>query len=514
MKRSAREFVDFAPPADWNVPVTEDTATQAAGLRSARQVALLIIGLAGVFAIGAPASLTFLNTLLGLLLLVLTLWPWVRWFQLPQRRLPWFETLNLHLFAVYVPPIFLAEIVFEGVGFSHHIAQSTLTTTLLLLVLGVGAFQGVFLFLQRQAPAVLRPRHFDVSRLATGSLLYLALAAFGPILLPQFPGSLAKLSHLLFQVNAGVATYLLSAQFHAGRLSSPQRTAFHGILAVFLILSLASGWLTFAVFPVYCYLLADVQLRKRIPWLSLAAVALGIVAFNATKSAFREIYWGEHMGGDRITSLDEGFSRATDWFRLTVEEEVDLVEAPRETLITRLNNLAFLAHVVRWTPDRREHLGWSTYATVPAMFIPRLVWPDKPSVMLVANEIAVSYGALAEWQVGKVALDIGLFTEAYIAFGLFGGLLMGAFLGLFTGLLTRWLGQPHDGLFRAAPLVAMLCGGALMITWSLQNFLGGLWQAAFVAVVLYLPFRAREGEAAEASGTTPSETPADSEGAA
>lgn len=479
----------------WRLPVAEDSATTMAGLRSARQLCLLIGALGLVFAFNAPSSLSFLNTVLGLLLFLQTLWPWVRWFRLPQRSLPWFETLNLHFFAVYVPPIFLAEIVFEGVGFSHHITSGTLTQTLLLLLGGIACFQAVYLWIARQPAARLRRLAFDQPRLATGGLIYLALAAFGPILLPQFPASLAKLSHLLFQVNAGVATYLLSALHHDHRLTASQRLAFHGILGLFLVLSLASGWLTFAVFPVYCYLLAGIQLRKRIPWATLAAVAIGIFAFNATKGAFREIYWGDRMGGDRIESLDEGFTRATDWFRLTVEGDVDLVDAPKETLVTRLNNLAFLAHIVRWTPDRLSYLGWPAYKTLPAIFIPRLFWPGKPSVMEVANDIALRYGALGEWQIGKVALDIGLFTEAYIAFGWPGGMVLGALLGLFVGLLTRWLGEPDNGLVWAAPLVAMLCGGALMITWSAQNFLGGLWQAALIAVLLYRPLRARSSEA-------------------
>lgn len=469
----------------------EDTLLALSGLRAARQAAFLIVVLGLVFAGVGQAHLSLRNLLLGLVLHFLTLWPWVRWFQQPGRTLPYFESLNLHFFAVYVPPIFLAPVVFSGVTFEHTLVGPDLTRTLLVLVCALGLFQVAFYHFHRSL--AFRLPDFDLdARIAPAWLLgFLALSALGPILLPPFPAALAKVGHLLFQVNASVATYLLAALWQRRLLSPGQVGAFHVVLGLHLMLALASGWLSFAVFPVYAYFLATVQMRKTIPWGPLLVVGVVLLAFNATKNEFRRIHWGAQMGGDPVQSFADGYGRAADWLQLTVEEDLDIVEAQRQTLLDRLNNLSFLAHVMAWTPEQRPHLGWQTYQTVPAMFIPRLLWPEKPSSMLVANDIALRYGALAPTQIGRVALDLGLLPEAYIAFGWWGPLAVSLLLGVGCAALTRLAGDPDHGFFWSAPFLGLICAGGLMITWSMQGFLGGLWQAVAVMLLLYLPLRVR-----------------------
>lgn len=473
----------------WAVPVENDRYLVESGLLAARQLVWVIAGMAIVFVFLGSAQLNAINLALGIALMLMCLVPWVRWFQSPSRPFPYLETICLHLFAVYVPPIFLAPVTFTGFGFTYTLSQSALTQTLWILVGSIATFHLTVMIGRRAIRQRPRQFHLDPHLAPHWALVFLAIAAFGPILVTNVPSALAKLTHLLFQVNAGVSVYVLSAFFHERGLSRWQSITFLSLLSVFILLSLATGWLTFAVFPVYTFLLAEVQLKKSIPWTRIAIAAVAVFAFNATKADFRKIHWNNPMGGEPVETLSQGYDRAFDWVGLTLSDDYDLTEASRETALQRLNNLAFLGHVIHWTPARRPHLGWKTYSIVPAMFIPRIIWKGKPTVMEVANDIALRYGMLAEWQIGNVALDVGLIPEGYIAFGILGAFGIMALLGFGVGAISTALGDPHNGFGWMVTLAAILCGGGIMITWPLQNFIGGLWQAVFVCMVLYFPLK-------------------------
>jgi hypothetical protein len=164
----------------------------------------------------------------------------------------------------------------------------------------------------------------------------------------------------------------------------------------------------------------------------------------------------------------------------------------RETVVTRANHLSFFGHVVTMTPRSIPYLEGYSYKTIPAMFIPRAIWPGKPSTMEVANTLAVRYGWLAESHLGAVAVSPGLMDEAYMNSGVIGVVLV--MFGF--GVLIRWLsdnfGSGIYGFGWQLALIGFMCGGGLMVTWTAQSYFGGIWQTFVTITVIYWPLRLRQ----------------------
>ncbi len=125
------------------------------------------------------------------------------------------------------------------------------------------------------------------------------------------------------------------------------------------------------------------------------------------------------------------------------------------------------------------------------MFIPRLLWPDKPSTMKITNELAMRYGWLSDHFIGKVALSPGLMDEAYMNFGIIGVMVVMILFGAIIRCLMDNLGNDENGFGWQLTLVGFIFGGGLMVTWTAPSYLGGLWQTIFIIAVLYWPLRVK-----------------------
>jgi hypothetical protein len=209
----------------------------------------------------------------------------------------------------------------------------------------------------------------------------------------------------------------------------------------------------------------------------IITVVMVVVILNSVKGDFRDEYWSkERMGGARITDISTAFDRAWAWIGMGLDKGIDLEKSIGDTVVSRVSNMSFCAHIIQTTPELYKHTGWAQYETVPATFIPRILWPEKPSVMDVNNEIALRYKYLAEHQVGRVALDVGLLPEAYIAFGVWGVVIAMFLFGLFIGFMVGKTGKMASGLGWNLVLVGIMCGGGLMVSWTAASYFVAYFQ--------------------------------------
>ncbi len=309
-------------------------------------------------------------------------------------------------------------------------------------------------------------------------------------MIPVLPSALAKVGSLAFKVNGTVATYALAVYMYSERLSSQQRKIYLAELGFFIIVCLASGWLHIFLYPMMGFFLGMVQVKNRIPWVKIGIVCFLVIVLQMSKSDYREKYWGGHIGS-RFTTIADPFNRSKHWVEMAFSNLSSIGEGTKDIAQVRVNHLSFFGHVVKVTPEYIPYIKGYSYKFVPAMLIPRLLWPEKPSTMQIANDLTLRYGWQKERLIGKVALSPGLMDEAYMNFGVTGVIIIMVLFGAFIRWLTDNLGDPANGFGWQLVLIGYMFSGGLMITWTAASYLGGLWQTVIVIVLLYWPLRVK-----------------------
>lgn len=92
-----------------------------------------------------------------------------------------------------------------------------------------------------------------------------------------------------------------------------------------------------------------------------------------------------------------------------------------------------LERVLDWTPRKVPFWGGETYQHIPFMFIPRVLWPDKPS-RHIWNKFGRAYGYLSTDDF-QTSVSVTYLAEAYMNYG-FSGMYTVAFLfGIYVYLI-------------------------------------------------------------------------------
>src|SRR5206468_8806776 len=109
-----------------------------------------------------------------------------------------------------------------------------------------------------------------------------------------------------------------------------------------------------------------------------------------------------------------------------------------------------------WTPQMVPFQHGQTYSYMAVTFIPRFLWPDKPSVSEANRFYQVAYGLTREDELNKVSIAVGFLTEGYINFGWGGVIVVTYCVGLALGIFQRtFLAADSSTLFRCIGLASI-----------------------------------------------------------
>jgi len=229
-------------------------------------------------------------------------------------------------------------------------------------------------------------------------------------------------------------------------------------------------------------LIGYVSSRRSLPWVPLLFVLPLVALLHLGKPDMRSIYW---QGGKPLPTLTELPAFFSEWLGYSL--------APRDTqenstLFERASLIQMLCLSVDRVPSVKPYLEGESYIDIPAQFVPRFLWPDKPSGLLSNIRLALYFNLVNLSNATSVSIAFGIVAEAYINFGFLGV----AGLGALMGMVFRRLSM----LSQSAPIFSSL--GILMIlltAWSFQieqvmaTWLGSLFQAAVVCIGLPLAYR-------------------------
>jgi len=142
--------------------------------------------------------------------------------------------------------------------------------------------------------------------------------------------------------------------------------------------------------------------------------------------------------------------------------------------------------VLARTPRDVPFQSGASYKFLAATLVPRVVWPDKPSVSDANQFYQVAYGLTDKDNLNSVSISVGCLIEAFMNFGWPGVALIMFFIGLIVGIFERTLLAADSGLLFCGLGLAMV-SGLLAVESQAAQYLGGQLQQIALVFIVFLP---------------------------
>ena len=245
-------------------------------------------------------------------------------------------------------------------------------------------------------------------------------------LLPRSQQLLSVLS-VLAPVDLGYAMVLLPS-LRPGR----ERIGwmFWALTGASSVVALMSGTLAPMVQPLLVYLLGWLLIRRRLRVWPIVLGMLAVLLFQPVKGEFRAKVWDREV---RLSLVERAQLfldlSARHWLGGETAPTVDR-ERSFKVAAARTASALQLSHIIEMTPAAIPYQGGNTYRYFRFALLPRVFFPDKPSAQYADVWAAVMYGYTTPTGTQHVMVGLPQLAEAYINFGLVGGLLVVMLVGL------------------------------------------------------------------------------------
>lgn len=240
------------------------------------------------------------------------------------------------------------------------------------------------------------------------------------------------------------------------QLTTPWRLLTYVGVIGFFALAIASGSVAAAAFYGTVVVVAAWIGRGRLSLAWLVGILIGgvvIVSLRGVSEQYRKIVWYQEQGG--------GIVQRTQLFFELLQQRVETdgiegaISQGFETTAGRSANLDLLADVIRRTPNEVPYWEGSTYLSLVGAFVPRFLWPDKPTKEL-GQAFGHRYGYVGVNDNGT-AINLPILVEFFINFGTPGVLFGMAIVGLIYRLVERAVNNPgQDDILSLAGIVLMI----------------------------------------------------------
>jgi len=425
------------------------------------------------------------HLLLGLLMALLATAPALAWVKREKANLPVFEVFMLTGLNAYALPLLNGH---ESLGL---FSDGDITTAALAVVL----FQVAAIATHEATSGRPRSGSFWRTELITqnagrwllhGMTLncaYTCLTSFTTIMPAALEGPLRA---VFFGIGL-VCTFVTARRLGTGELTTNERLYFFGVLLVQCLASIATLFLVGAVSTLVLTVIGFVSSSRRVPFFASFAILLLLAVLHNGKSAMRDIYWANEDRTMPTPMQLPGFF--AEWMRQGLTPATDQKETKiTAKLVDRTSLLQMMCLVASVSPSQQPFLYGETYKDIPAQFVPRFLWADKPTGHVSTSKLSVYYGLQSDEDTEKTTIGFGLHAEAYANFGLIGVVGIGIFFGFFIKKAQCWAAE--------SPI---LSGGGLLIVillaWSFQTeFTLSMWLASFYQAgmaLLVLPYALR-----------------------
>lgn len=376
---------------------------------------------------------------LGFLLLVLCLGPAVLWALRGMRHLPVFEVYALMHLMYYLLPAGKRDQAVLNLEPEQRVLFLGVISLFLAAAWGVHSFmlktaqRGLkqWRLWSREVPAMRGHRLPWLT--ACIWVVYSYLTQFG-IIWELVPGTLIPLVRALSVAAGMLGVFVLGHRVGTGELPLAQKLLYISLVLGGTLLSFASGYLAvgtvFAGNAFFAYMVG----ARRLPLLSLGLFLLFVSFLNYGKADMRLRYWAVGESTDNLIEL-YGFWFQSSW------EQLNLPADQRQGSVSALEraNLTDVAvRVVTQSPHPLPFLNGQTYLDSLQLLIPRIIWPDRPSLHVIMNELGLRYGIHLDVEsTQSTMISLGQIGEAWANGGWLAVALAGAFFGMFYSIPAR-----------------------------------------------------------------------------
>ena len=296
---------------------------------------------------------------------------------------------------------------------------------------------------------------------------------------------------VIFQTVVPTAAFaLLFGKYLSGAVENTDKLFLALFVGARFFVGMSSGWLgSFVSFGIVC-LAVYVYERQKFPKLAVVAVLIFIIFFQPAKQSFRKKYW---MGDSNPGAVAKVFDWTNESFRLWSEawSNPEVVTKLGEQALKRISLLEQTANVMELTPAVVPFQYWHLYSYLGVTFVPRFVWPDKPSMNEANRWYQVSYGLTETEGLEHVSMAVGTLTESYISFGWWGPLMIMFLVGVLLDWFRYSFLNINSGILLNAIGVAIL-PNFLAIESQMAQYISGLVQAVVLTLVVFTPVMKRE----------------------
>jgi hypothetical protein len=271
-----------------------------------------------------------------------------------------------------------------------------------------------------------------------------------------------------------VCTFVQTYRWGLGTLQAGEKGYFLVNLAFQMIVLTSTLFLINGISLLVLALAGYVTGSRRIPVITCVVSFLFLGVLHNGKFVMRAKYWDTEGSGARLETVADLPAFYLEWF----EAGLQLAEAQNNPqlsrkLLERTSLFHMMCLVVSWAPARQPFLNGETYQDIPAQFVPRYFWPDKPLGHVSTYRLSIYFGLQREEDTAKTTIGFGAVTESYANYGFFGVCLVGALIGFCQRKVRRWTANSpllsFPGIFTV-----------LLMSWSFNTEQTmSMWLASF-----------------------------------
>ena len=420
---------------------------------------------------------SWLQSFLGILLLEICLYPSARYFARREAGLPTMPVFCLAYAIQFAFPVFTHDNTFLlAAAEVKYLSESDVVAALVLAIAGICALQAGYYWFQASSyrkvvPVAQLPlkKSKALSYCILIGILLPLLFTFKGIIPEEFQQPLSSMLRLL-QNQVLVVVGILGWLVYGRKESKFYAVWLYVLVLVGSMRGISSGSLEEALVPIGVLFVVKWLYTRRIPVWPIVATAALVVFLSPVKSDYRERAWlGEDPELADQSSLTKGslwIEQATEYWKDTLGGSRDLAEAT-SSATGRADFIHQVAHIYSMTPEVVPYQHGKTYSFFAVAFIPRLLWPDKPTAGSANGFYAVTYGVTTEEGAKTTTFGVSILGEAFMNFGWAGVVFIMLLQGILIGVM-----QHSFGGFESGP------GGQAVFLAFFVYFLNGIGSSA------------------------------------
>jgi hypothetical protein len=444
----------------------------------------------------ADFEYSWLQTFLGLFLLAVCLYPCARYYSRGETGLPTMPVFCLAYAVQFSFPVFTNEDTFRLMGGEiKYLDQQDVVAALVLSTVGILALQiGYYWFQKSRYRRLVPVAHLPLKKsralvycCAVGVMLPL-IFAFKTVIPEEFQQPLSSILRLL-QTQVLVVIGILGWLYYGRKDSVLYAVWLYGLVLITAMQGVSSGSLEEAVVPFGVVFIVKWLYTRRLPMTPIVITAILIVFLSPVKKEYRMKYW---FGDDQQLAEQSSLTRGLTWMSDAAEYWTDTLTGNRElseatsSATGRADFVHQVAHIYSMTPDVVPYQYGRTYSFFAVAFIPRVIWPDKPTAGSANSFYAVSYGVTSEEAAKITTFGVSIVGEAFINFGVYGVVFVMFLQGVLISVLHHSFGASEAGPGGQAVFLAFFVFFLNGIGSSAEIMFGGILQNLICGYLLLL----------------------------